>query len=176
MNYLSELQIQKLLKLSDEYERALYLVSILFANKKDKAGLPYINHLIRVSINVNEKNTKVAALLHDTVEDIENFTFDDLKALDFNEEVISLIKWVTKDKYDKEYTQEEKKEIYHNKITSIIESGNIEAVRLKYADMSDNFDEERLSRLDIDTQNKLKNKYANEIIRLEKYLKERNIL
>ena len=42
--------------------------------------------------------------------------------------------------------------------------------------MSDNFDEERLSRLDIDTQNKLKNKYANEIIRLEKYLKERNIL
>ena len=144
MNNLNELQIQKLLELSDEYERALYLVSILFTDKTDKGGYPYINHLIRVSLNVSKKNTKVAALLHDTVEDIDNI----------------------------KYTEEEKKEMYHNKITSILQSGNIEAIKLKYADMSDNFNSERLKNLDKKTKERLINKYKGEIVRLEKYIVE----
>lgn len=172
MKNLSKSQIQKLIEITDDYERALYLVSILFSDKKDKAGCPYINHLIRVSISVNEKNTKVAALLHDTVEDIEDFTLEDLKKFGFNDEVITLVKWVTKDKYEKEYTKEEKRKIYHNKITSILQSGNIEAVKLKYADMSDNFNPDRLKALDEKTKERLTNKYKEEIIRLKEYLEK----
>ena len=67
-------------------------------------------------------------------------------------------------------------EAYHDKISSILNSNNDEAIKLKYADMSDNYNEERLSKLDIEIQTKLRNKYQNEYIRLESYLKERNLL
>lgn len=39
--------------------------------------------------------------------------------------------------------------------------------------MSDNFNQERLNRLDEKTKKHLTNKYQPEIIRLEEYLKER---
>jgi len=92
MTNLSEYEINKIQAISDEYDKALYLVSILFKDIKDKAGEPYINHLIRVSVSVKIRNTKIAALLHDTVEDTDDMTFDSLKELGFSNEVIELVK------------------------------------------------------------------------------------
>ncbi len=166
MNHLTKDELAKFNELDDDYDKAYYLVSILFKDKKDKEGEPYIGHLTRVASKVNEKNTKVAALLHDSVEDIEGFTFEDLKELGFNDEIIELVRYVTK----------KDGEAYHDKISSILNSNNDEAIKLKYADMSDNYNEERLSKLDIEIQTKLRNKYQNEYIRLESYLKERNLL
>ncbi len=169
MNVLSAAQISKLMSINDEYEKALYLVSILFADIKDKENKPYINHLIRVSISVNEPKTKVAALLHDTVEDIDGITFDDLKAFGFSNEALELVRLVTNDTN----TQKENKLIaYHDYISSILDSGSLEAVKLKYADMLDNYNEERLNKLDEETRTRLINKYKNEIIRLNDYIEK----
>lgn len=72
----------------------------------------------------------------------------------------------------KESSKEQKKS-YHDRITSIINTHNIEAIKLKYADMLDNTDKERLAKLEETTRNRLIEKYTKEIVRLEKYLKER---
>ena len=160
MNHLTIEELAFFNTLPNEYEKAYYLVSILFKDIKDKAGNPYLGHLTRVSDKVDNMNTKIAALLHDSVEDIPNFTFEDLKQLGFNDEIITLVKLVTKDSNLS----------YHERITKIIESGNIEAIKLKYADMSDNYNFDRINQLDQKTKNHLINKYQNEIVRLKEYL------
>lgn len=164
MDNLSEYEINKIKNIENLYERAFCLVSILFKDIKDKEGEPYINHLIRVSKSVEDKDTKVAALLHDVVEDIPGMTFDYLKELGFSNNIIDIVKIVTKDK--------ENKVPYHDEISKILSSGNIEAIKLKYADMSDNYNSERLSRLDDDMRIHLENKYKDEIIRIKKCLEE----
>jgi len=163
---------EELLAIEDDYERALVLVKILFKDIKDKEGKPFVEHLMRVSEKVLNYNTKVAGLLHDTIEDIPNMTFDSLRELNFNDEIVNLVKIVTKKFNSKGLTKEEKKIKYHNEISNIINSGNIEAIKLKYADMSDNFDKKRMTLLDEDVKKRLIEKYENEIIRLESALKE----
>lgn len=151
--------------ITDDYLRAKSLVEKLFDGMTDKEGEPYINHLLRVSNKLTNKNTKIAGLLHDVVEDIEDFTFDDLRYFNFNEEIITLVSIVTN---PKELSS------YHDKITKIIETNNIEAIKLKYSDMTDNYDMNRLNKLDEKTKNKLINKYKDELIRLKKILKEKD--
>lgn len=172
MNKLTKTKTIELINIKDDYKRAYLLVSYLFANKKDKEKEPYINHLLRVSNKLKKEETKIAGLLHDTVEDTK-VTFKDLKSLGFNDNIITLVKLVTNKKTFLPKTKRKRQEIYHNKITSIIESNNIEAIKLKYSDMSDNFNQERLNKLDNKTKEYLINKYQPEIIRLENYLKER---
>ena len=151
--------------ITDDYLRAKSLVEKLFDGMTDKEGEPYINHLLRVSNKLTNKNTKIAGLLHDVVEDIEDFTFDDLRYFNFNEEIITLVSIVTN---PKELSS------YHDKITKIIETNNIEAIKLKYSDMTDNYDMNRLNKLDEKTNNKLINKYKDDLIRLKKILKEKD--
>lgn len=158
---------EELLTIKDDYKRALTLVEILFKDKTDKEGKPYIGHLLRVSNKLKNKNTRIAGLLHDVVEDIPDFTYNDLRSLNFNEEIITLVKLVTKEPTTSNKT---KKELYHEKITSIINSNNIEAIKLKYADMSDNLDEKRLNNLDEEIKKHLIDKYQEEIQRLKQYL------
>ena len=151
---------EELLKIQDDYERALSLIKVLFEDITDKEGEPYINHLLRVSEKLENKNTKIAGLLHDTIEDIDGFTEESLKELNFNDEIISLIKIVTKDD-DIEYT---------DYITSVLDTNNIEAIKIKYADMSDNFNTERLNKLSEQDKERLTRKYEKEIIRIKNYL------
>ena len=159
-------EIISIKNISDDYSRALALVEKLFATKTDKEGEPYIGHLLRVSDKLTNINTKIAGLLHDVVEDIEDFTFDDLRELNFNEEIITLVNIVTKDN--------ENKISYHDRISKIIDTNNIEAIKLKYSDITDNYDMNRLNKLDDKTKNYLINKYKDEVIRLENILKEKD--
>ena len=157
---------EELLQINNDYERALKLVSIIFQDKKDKEGDSYINHLIRVSKKLKNPNTRVAGLLHDTIEDIEYMSFNSLTELKFNDEIIELIRLVTKDPSLN----------YHDQITKIIASNNIEAIKLKYADMSDNYDLERLKKLSPEQQEYFHHKYGPEIIRLKEILEERGTI
>ncbi len=155
---------KELLDIEDDLTRAYELVKDLFKEKVDKEGEPYIGHLERVSNKLTNKNTKVAGLLHDTIEDT-NLTLNDLRDLNFSEEIIELVKLVTKDSNELQ--------TYHDRITSIIKSNNIEAIKLKYSDLLDNSNEDRLSKLDEEKRNYFINKYKPELIRLENILKEK---
>lgn len=148
--------------IEDDYSRAFQLVSYLFRDKTDKAGVPYIDHLIAVSNFLDSPNTKIAGLLHDVVEDIEGFTLEDLKKLGFSDHIVEIVRIVTKDKT--------KMQNYHDWITDIIETGNVDALKVKYADIMDHLSLERLNKLELDKRNYFINKYKDEAIRLEKVL------
>lgn len=163
-NYLTDEEFKNIINDPNEYNKALSLVTLLFKEKVDKEGMPYIGHLKRVSDSLDNPKTKIAGLLHDTVEDIDGITYEDLLNIGFDKDVVEMVKLVT---------TEDKTKPYHDKITSIIESGNIEAIKLKYADMSDNYNKERLSTLNQETRKKLEAKYENEIIRLKETLERR---
>lgn len=81
--------------LSRAYETAERLHDGVFR----KSGDPYITHPLAVSTIAAEigmdTTTLIAALLHDTVEDCEGYTLEDLTA-DFGEEVARLVDGVTK--------------------------------------------------------------------------------
>jgi (p)ppGpp synthase/HD superfamily hydrolase len=159
--YLSEEEFNSIKNEKNLYTKALNLVTILFKDKNDKEGEPYLNHLLRVSNGVDKYDTKVAGLLHDTVEDIKYITYEDLLDIGITKSIIDIVKIVT---------TENKTKSYHKKITSILESGNIEAIKLKYSDMSDNANPERLSKLNVILRNRLHKKYDEELDRLRKYL------
>jgi len=165
LNYFTEVELKNLIKIDNLYLKAEIIITKLFKDKYDKEGKPYIGHLYRVSGKLNEEIEKVVGLLHDTIEDTE-ITSKDLLQVGFPIEVIEIIKLVTKEKTNKKLTHEEKLVLYDNEINNIINSGNIHAIRLKEADMSDNCDEERLSKLSEEQQAWFHKKYDKQLIKL----------
>ena len=155
--------IKYYLKINNLYDRTLLLVSDLFEGKRDKEGLPYINHLIRVSVNLDSEELKIAGLLHDTLEDTE-VTEDDLRELGYSERIISIVDSVTN----------KEGEDYNDKIKRIVDSKDLDVIKLKYSDMSDNFNKDRLALLPEDIQKKLTKKYCENIKLLKAALEETN--
>lgn len=75
--------------------KAATVASRVHSTQTRKDGTPYIAHPIRVAIRCDSKQSKIVALLHDTVEDTD-LTFDDLRELGFTEEIIEAVDSVTK--------------------------------------------------------------------------------
>ena len=152
--------------------KASCIVSEVFKNIKDKEGKPYINHLFRVSQKLDTQIEKTAAILHDIVEDTE-ITYKDLLEIGFPIEVVQIVSLVTNKKIDKtNLSEEEKLKIYSDKIDSIIASGNMSAIRLKEADMSDNYNPERLNQLPPEQQEWFDKKYGKQLVKLRNVKKD----
>ncbi|OPZ85140.1 MAG: Bifunctional (p)ppGpp synthase/hydrolase SpoT [bacterium ADurb.Bin429] len=60
------------------------------AGQTDKAGEPYILHPLRVMLRMTTRETRLAAVLHDVIEDTA-YTADDLRALGCPEDVIQAV-------------------------------------------------------------------------------------
>lgn len=135
------------LKTMDLYSKSEVLVRKLFEGKTDKEGKPYVDHLFRVSEKMTSIDGKVAGLLHDVVEDIEGVSFEGLSEFGIPDNIIEALKLVTKEETTKNLTKEEKLQKYNGEIDKIIESKNLLALELKIADMSDNYDSNRLKNL-----------------------------
>ena len=98
------------------------------APQRRKSGEPYIFHPIAVATIVAKElelgaNPVIAALLHDVVEDIEDFTFDDLRSLNFNEEIITLVNIVTNDKTKKIMDKQDQTKIKGKKVYLTFDDG-----------------------------------------------------
>lgn len=160
--YFNDYEFEQLKNCSDLECKALTIVLRLFDKKLDKSGEPYLGHLLRVCNGVHNVVARAAALLHDTLEDISDITYEDLLEVGIPKEILDIVLLLTRDK-DKPYEEE---------ITKIIESGNIAAIDIKISDMTDNSSEERLESLDTGTKIKLKRKYKPQLIRLKKAREE----
>jgi len=161
--YFTQEEIERIKNCSNMIEKCEELVTRLFKNRTDKAGKPYIGHLKRVSSRLKNEDEICAALLHDTLEDIEGMTKDILLSLNIKENIIDMVILVTKTKNTS----------YEEEINKIIESKNIGALRIKYSDMLDNSDPNRLSKLDNNTQERLKNKYEPQLKKITLELRKR---
>ena len=76
-------------------ERAIQIAALAHAGQIDKAGQPYILHPLRVMLRVQEEHERVAAVLHDVVEDTA-VTLSQLAAEGFAPQVIDAVEALTK--------------------------------------------------------------------------------
>lgn len=77
------------------YVNAANLMFMLQHGQKDKAGMDYYFHPVRVSMKCNLIESKTVALLHDIVEDT-SMTFENLRIAQFSEEIIDGVRAVTR--------------------------------------------------------------------------------
>lgn len=76
-------------------ERAIVIAAKAHEGQVDKAGVPYILHPLRVMFRVTTTEERIAAVLHDVVEDTD-ITIDTLRSEGFAEVVLSAIESLTK--------------------------------------------------------------------------------
>jgi hypothetical protein len=75
-------------------EKALQIAAKAHEGQRDKEGLPYILHPLRVMMGVEGEEAQIVAVLHDVVEDTP-VTLDDLRQAGFNEGVLAAVECVT---------------------------------------------------------------------------------
>jgi guanosine-3',5'-bis(diphosphate) 3'-pyrophosphohydrolase len=78
-------------------EKAIEIAARAHTGQVDKAGQPYILHPIQVMLRVQGEDARIAAVLHDVVEDSE-VTIDDLRVDGFSSVVLEAVAALTKQK------------------------------------------------------------------------------
>ncbi len=73
---------------------AIALAVEKFRGVVDKEGQPYILHLMRVSMSVDQPEARIVGMLHDIVEDTD-VTLENLKALGFSSSVVNAVDCLT---------------------------------------------------------------------------------
>jgi (p)ppGpp synthase/HD superfamily hydrolase len=129
-------------------DEAIQLARRAHEGQLDKSGRPYIAHPLRVMGALRDERERMAAVLHDVVEDT-SVTLADLKAAGCPEEVLTAVAAISKQ-------PGEDQETYLARVAT-----NPIALAVKRADIEDNMSPERLSRLDADTQERLRTKYES---------------
>ena len=115
-------------------EDAIALAALAHHGQKDKAGAPYILHPLRLMLRMGSDVERMAAVLHDVVEDTP-YTLDALRRLGFPPEVVEAVEALTR--------REDEGESYEE---FVLRAGrNPIARRVKLADLEDNMDLTRIA-------------------------------
>lgn len=115
-------------------ETCLMLCMEAHYGQRDRNGLPYCLHPIRVSNNVTTIRAKSLALIHDSIEDGPEFFVERLSKLLPYDIVQSCL-----------LLSRVEGESYHNYIERIATQGGVDEILVKLADLKDNSD---ISRMD----------------------------
>ncbi len=110
----------------DALERAIALAVASHRDQRDKAGLPYILHLLRVMHSVSDPLEKQAAALHDYIEDVSG-SVEELRRHGISEPAIQAIVHLTKPE-----------QMSYCEYVIRLSSDPI-ATRVKLADLEDNY-------------------------------------
>ncbi len=113
-------------------EHAIALAARAHAGQLDKAGVPYIFHPIRVMLRMTTDDERMAAMLHDVVEDC-GWTLEGLASEGFSRSVIEAVDALTK-RPGEDY-----------EAFVLRASENTIARKVKLADLADNSDPARIS-------------------------------
>lgn len=116
----------------DLLSKAIAIAAQAHAGQVDKAGAPYILHPLRVMLLLNDYEERVAAVLHDVIEDTDLIPAD-LLAAGIPAEIVTALDHLTR----------RRGETYEDFIVRA--ARNPIARRVKMADLSDNMDLRRLS-------------------------------
>jgi (p)ppGpp synthase/HD superfamily hydrolase len=119
---------------SGTLERAIAIAVAAHTGQKDKVGAPYILHPLRVMFRCRSDEEKIAAVLHDVVEDGPGWTFDHLRAEGFSEVILDALSGLTKRPEEENDYMSFVKRAASNPISKVV----------KLADIEDNLDVTRL--------------------------------
>lgn len=134
-------------------KKALKLCFEAHKDQVDKSGMPYVFHPFHLAEQMKDEKCTIVALLHNIVEDT-NYTFDDLKKLGFDNEVIKALMLLT---HDDDVP-------YMTYVAAIKQNPIARAVKL--ADLQHNSDLSRLDSVD-EKALKRKEKYSEAILLLK---------
>lgn len=160
-NYFQEEEYETYKSIDNLMFKSLELVCRLFHNKTDKGGFPYSVHLLKVYSGVSDYVEKVCALLHDVVEDTD-VTFDDLRDFGYNEEIIGILSYLTK----------QKGEDYRDYIERIISSENVHVYNIKLSDLRHNMDISRIKNPTTNDYERITKRYAPAYEKINNKLEE----
>ena len=124
-----------MLSYNEQFQIALELAVEKHKNQTDKAGNPYILHPLHVMENVNSKEGKIVAILHDIIEDTD-VTEDYLLKIGLSKRIVDAVVALTRSE-DIDY-QEYIKTLSSNPL----------AKEVKLADLEHNMDLKRLPTLE----------------------------
>jgi len=113
-------------------ERAIVIAALAHSGVRDKAGSPYILHPLRLMHRVCSPDARIAAVLHDVVED-SAWTIDRLRYEGFSEVILDAVDALTR----------RAGEDYMDFIRRAGE--NPIAKQVKIADLNDNMDPSRMT-------------------------------
>lgn len=154
---------QWVLSTRSQEEKTEDLVKLLFQDKVDKAGKPYIDHLYHVRDHFSSSNERIIALLHDVLEDTE-LTALDLEQLGYSREIIETVQLLTRSKDN----------TYEEYIDDLLESNSKEAIRIKYVDLLHNMDiETRLLSPKAEDYTRVREKYFPAFKKIVEYLEKK---
>ena len=123
-------------------ERAIALAVEAHEGQRDKAGMPYMLHPLRMMLRMVMPEEKIVAVLHDVVEDTP-WTLDTLRDQGFSEVIIEAVDGLTR-------RVEESYDMFIARAAR-----NPLARRVKLADLEDNLDLRRLASLTADDLERL---------------------
>ena len=112
-------------------ERAVEIAARAHARQKDKGGAIYLLHPLRVMLDLDDATEaeRIVAVLHDVIEDYDDWTSDRLLEEGFSPEVVRALESVTK-RPDEDY------------MTFVRRAGNnVIGEKVKVADLKDNLRE-----------------------------------
>lgn len=159
--YLLDEKYDELRKSNDLIYKALELSTILFKGSVDKGGYPYVLHLLYVYSNVDTKEEKVIALLHDVMED-KKVTKEELLDIGFPLKIVNDLAVLTRVK-PMEYT---------DYIDNIIKNGSKEALNVKLADLENNIDLTRIKNPSVKDYERVERRYIPSHEKILNRLKE----
>ena len=113
-------------------ERAIAIAAMAHEGQVDKAGMSYVLHPLRMMLSVDTPEARIAAVLHDVVEDTE-VTLEQLRAERFPDAVIEVVEALTK-------RDGEDYEAFIRRVAP-----NSIARKVKLADLRDNSDLSRIA-------------------------------
>jgi (p)ppGpp synthase/HD superfamily hydrolase len=125
-------------------EKAIAIALEGHKDQKDKSGLPYILHPLRVMLKMDTEEEMIPAVLHDILEDTQ-LDVSYLLSQGISSDSIEIIKFLTK-KDDEEYLA------YIQKIRT-----NPIAAKIKKADITDNLNLLRLHQIQVSDLERLNN-------------------
>ncbi len=111
--------------------RAIAIAAEAHVDQREKSGVPYILHPIRIMLRMSTEAEMMVAILHDVVEDTP-WTLDQLRKEGFPEEVVEAVDCVTR-RETESYAEFVERARY-----------NPVARKVKLADLEDNMDIRRL--------------------------------
>lgn len=125
---------------------AVEIAALAHKEQKDKCGIPYISHPLRVMLMGKNEDEQILGVLHDVIEDSE-WTLEQVAARGMPEHIIIALDAIT-------HRSNEPNLEY---LGRVVENSLAEAV--KRNDIKDNGDPIRLDKLDEETQIRLRNKH-----------------
>ncbi len=133
-------------------ERAIILATEVHKGQKDKGGVCYILHALRVMLCFEKEEQQIVAVLHDVLEDTE-ISEEYLQSVGFHKNIIEAVVCLTKKQCENYFDYIER--VKQNDIARMV----------KLADLQDNMNLKRI-----------KNITQKDIDRIEKYKKAKRIL